>query len=566
MDIERPSTWQQPAPAQMSTITTIAYTAAELQAKADRKKANAAAMTKVVSAVIAGLLLCIYCVTAFAGAAMELSHAFTAFFVSAIVGVAVLAAAAVGFNELAGKVHERLEPLVLTFKEAVDGEYMCAAGVIFASPLFIAYVCVSFVHQLVRRVRAFLGIGPPLREGAEKAWVTQLAAKALASLSQWAWASILLKAYTIGLLAWLLLYGSTLTYMSLALMIAWLKSMHWLVASAIFFVIGLCMFLLPPVPGLAVYLCAGVLLTPACEAAFGFWPACTYAAFFAVAIKLVAQVLQMKLIGERLGESTHVKAAVGVNSDLIKAIRHILQQPGLSPAKVCILCAGPDWPTAVLCGILRLNVYQMLIGLLPVFVLTVPTTLAASFQLRVDRGGVWEPMASMMLLLAALVQLATGCVALYFIEQVRNDKDVTPHPDDEEVTRVEAEEAEAQRAYVEATHLSTMPLIPRLLLLSGTAVLIVSTYLLIFFNRYCFESFALTDDVLSALCVSCERAPVKPLGWAAFGMLGYAIACLYGFSVWAEGHVKSYVKARSIAALSEFTIGQPPQNGWLSMW
>ena len=41
---------------------------------------------------------------------------------------------------------------------------------------------------------------------------------------------------------------------------------------------------------------------------------------------------------------------------------------------------------------------------------------------------------------------------------------------------------------------------------------------------------------------------------------------LYGFSVWAEGHVKSYVKARSIAALSEFTIGQPPQNGWLSMW
>ena len=108
------------------------------------------------------------------------------------------------------------------------------------------------------------------------------------------------QANSIGLVTWALLYGSTLTYMGLAAMISWLQSMHWAVASAIFFVLGLILFLLPPVPGLAVYLTAGVLITPAARprSATG---SRAYATVFAVVIKLVAQIMQMKLIGERLG-------------------------------------------------------------------------------------------------------------------------------------------------------------------------------------------------------------------------------------------------------------------------
>merc|ERR1712167_36271 len=100
-------------------------------------------------------------------------------------------------------------------------------------------------------------------------------------------ATVLLTVNYLGVAAWVLLYGSTLTYMGMAVMIAWLKTMHWMLASAMFFVVGIIMFLLPPVPGLAVYLTAGILLVPACEEPFGgegnvhlngFWYACFYAA------------------------------------------------------------------------------------------------------------------------------------------------------------------------------------------------------------------------------------------------------------------------------------------------
>ena len=39
-----------------------------------------------------------------------------------------------------------------------------------------------------------------------------------------------------------------------ALLISWLSTLHWGVVSLIFFLLGILMFLLPVVPGLAVYL------------------------------------------------------------------------------------------------------------------------------------------------------------------------------------------------------------------------------------------------------------------------------------------------------------------------
>ena len=133
--------------------------------------------------------------------------------------------------------------------------------------------------------------------------LTKLASAQLGHVRAWPWATVLLTVNYLGVAAWVLLYGSTLTYMGMAVLIAWLKTMHWVAASAIFFVVGIIMFLLPPVPGLAVYLTAGILLVPACEEAFGgeagggFWFACGYAAFLAYLMKLVAQVMPQKGVG-----------------------------------------------------------------------------------------------------------------------------------------------------------------------------------------------------------------------------------------------------------------------------
>ena len=88
----------------------------------------------------------------------------------------------------------------------------------------------------------------------------------------------------------------------------------------------------------------------ALEPSLGFTGATLVCIAVCFVTKLGACAMQQKLIGEKLSGSVAVRYAVGINSLQMRAIRYCLEQPGLNPAKVCILCGGPDWPTSVLCG------------------------------------------------------------------------------------------------------------------------------------------------------------------------------------------------------------------------
>ena len=78
--------------------------------------------------------------------------------------------------------------------------------------------------------------------------------------------------------------------------------------------------------------------------------------------------MQQKIFGEFLGKSLWVRSILGVNEPLMMAINLILQEPSLTRAKVAILVGGPDWPTSVLTGVLKLKAYQMQLGVLPVLI------------------------------------------------------------------------------------------------------------------------------------------------------------------------------------------------------
>ena len=110
-------------------------------------------------------------------------------------------------------------------------------------------------------------------------------------------------------------------------------------------------------------------------------------------MKVGAHVLQQKIFGECMGSSLSVRALVGVNSSLIQAVKYELMKPGVSLSKVCIMCGGPDWPTSVLCGILRnadrqaklperIKTGELCLCLAPMIVLILPTVMTAAFQLR----------------------------------------------------------------------------------------------------------------------------------------------------------------------------------------
>ena len=101
--------------------------------------------------------------------------------------------------------------------------------------------------------------------------------------------------------------------------------------------------------------------------------------FICFLIKLNAVAMQQKMIGGMMSGSLYVRKTVMVNSMSIKAIRLILTKPGLGIDKIAILCGGPDWPTSVLTGILKLSVFKMLFGTIPVVFLVFPCVMSGAF-------------------------------------------------------------------------------------------------------------------------------------------------------------------------------------------
>ena len=127
-------------------------------------------------------------------------------------------------------------------------------------------------------------------------------------------------------------------------------------------------------------------------------------------------------------------------------------------------------------------------------------------------------------------------LAAYFIEDARkNSKEqLGRYEDDKQVAALDEQNAREKLKFDAVTRLQDMPAAPKAMLLSGAAVLGASAYMLGFASSRCFEPFDLSDDVDEVLCLSCERAAVKAMGWVALGMLAYGLLCMWGFGRWAK--------------------------------
>merc|ERR1719437_387673 len=94
----------------------------------------------------------------------------------------------------------------------------------------------------------------------------------------------------------------------------------------------------------------------------------------------------MKFIREPFAENVCIRKTVGTHDPMMKAAEWLLTQPGLTVPKVAVLVGGPDWPTAVLCAMLKVPVVSMLVGISPVIVLIVPVVLSAAYTLKAARA------------------------------------------------------------------------------------------------------------------------------------------------------------------------------------
>ena len=343
-----------------------------------------------------------------------------------------------------------------------------------------------------------------------------------------------------------------------------------------FVLLGVGMFLLPPVPGPPVYLTGGVLLVGSMEDSMGFWGATFVCIFVCWFVKLLSCSMQQKCFGESLGGYVGVRYTVGINSKQMRAIRYCLMQPGFSPAKIAILCGGPDWPTSVLCGILRVPLYESVIGTSPVLVLYLAyTVLAGAFMLKtggscasadaamaadaalspspppppfpppaeyaeVGSTNYWQ-MASAVALGVAMVSMScTSFAAVYFMEHTIENKkaECEAFPTDEEVEAREIKVQAKQVAYKHVTRWGNLPPLDRAMLGGAVALMTVACHLAGNFGSHCFATFTVT-------CTVALVDVVKTPGWVAIGLFAFGLTLFQLYQRGAKQRTRSVMEVKS---------------------
>jgi len=141
----------------------------------------------------------------------------------------------------------------------------------------------------------------------------------------------------------------------------------------------------------------------------------------------------------------------------MRAIRVLLEVPGINWKKCVILLGGPDWPTSVLTGILRLSVAQCLIGSSPFIILNTPTVIGGSLQLRRAEGDMWATLANVGFAMAALTQGTATTLCTYYIFDTADKRraELEAMPDDEEVKALEEKSQREAAFYLAATDWKT---------------------------------------------------------------------------------------------------------------
>jgi len=329
------------------------------------------------------------------------------------------------------------------------------------------------------------------------------------------------------------------------------------------------MFLIPVIPSAAIYLTSGVLLVPLGRKAFGdeaqteawsFWAASALACALSYVLKLIAHVLQQKAIGEGFSGRVGVRALVGPNSEQMRATRFILSQPGMTVAKCALLCGGPDWPTSVICGLLHLDVFDMLRGLLPVILFTTPGTMLGA--LLTEAKYLEINLDAVCVLVIIVANVASLLLISSSMKRVVAEEGATlaAYPVDEEVAELDEQKALFESVLAEVGDFDDAPKWLQRLLAVGVAVSLVSTWAVLGAAGMLFQEFNITDDLSTLGNDGATYAiwflGLKPWGLAALLLMGLGMYALRRFQGWGKMNTEKALAAGATARHSMATLAR----------
>jgi len=492
---------------------------------------------KMIGQILLILIFGLWCSASLAGAGSVITEACIAFVFASVIALSVFTVYTFGLDAFQ---NPDSSPFVKRMKEKYGGLADVFRGlmVVTASPLLLIYGVLSFANQFMRK-RNCCRLNKPLEPEERRNLLTTRANLLLENLENWKWTKVLVYALYWGIFFFSVqVLISKFTVLILSYLIQVLKSVSFGKVLVIFFFIGLFMFLLPPVPGIPVYLSSGIILVAAGEDEYGLNLSVVWAFCFSFVLKLISSLCQTVLIGIPLGKFVAVRRAVGVNTVLVRSMKIVLSQRGFSLAKATILTGGPDWPTSVFCGILRVNICQMMISTLPVGLLILPTVLAGTYFFLADRESRYATLATIFAMVAAFVQTGSMMTAAYFLDKAAADhkEEMEKMPYDEEVRQADEAAEVRKKKYEEATEWTNLPMPARAVLVSAVVLMVFCCYLVQLYSSACFEEYELTDTIRQELDSKWYKLVKYPAGYIAIIVFVLSCSLLIGFNCWANRH------------------------------
>ena len=134
--------------------------------------------------------------------------------------------------------------------EFAHSDYGRAIVVLIATPIFLIHLCLNMITQQIRKHTC---IGKNIVNEEEARYTfTSRTTNLITRISNWEWGSVLVKALWWGVFYFVFFVGVTrFTTVFLSYLNEELASVDFLVTLGIFLGVGVTMFLLPPVPGMA---------------------------------------------------------------------------------------------------------------------------------------------------------------------------------------------------------------------------------------------------------------------------------------------------------------------------
>eukprot|EP00931_Biecheleriopsis_adriatica_P037329 TRINITY_DN21407_c0_g1_i2.p1 TRINITY_DN21407_c0_g1~~TRINITY_DN21407_c0_g1_i2.p1 ORF type:complete len:803 (-),score=175.43 TRINITY_DN21407_c0_g1_i2:51-2459(-) len=398
--------------------------------------------------------------------------------------------------------------------------------------------------------------------------------KVFNDLSLWNWCSILTKVDILAELCVALLIGMKITFVFFSWLNATLavSGLNFWIQSVLVWAIGLGMFLCPIVPGSAVYLFAGIVLGAMSQVTAepvqgpGFWVGVAIACVLSAIAKHMACVGQY-MMGYFAGKSVKVQKFVGVDTVPTRAMEQILKKPGLALGKVAILVAGPDFPTSMMCGILKLNIPQMLLGTFPVvFVSIIPQVLVGALltmDVEESQASLWGMISKVVTAFAASVQAGATLLFTYRIMktvEVDGQKLAEYRPEHEAVAALTKQEAAKVAAFAQVSKWQVMSAAQMGTLLVSAIFFLMAGFIMMadfmLSDKFCFRAFSITNRIedpydLGGLNGSVLNLIILPAGWVALALSVIAFILHQVLSKMMARATEEYLKLQPAAVVNE---------------